>query len=286
MATPKVYVICDQKCLYESMTKEQILAAIAQAVTEGTVGDFDTGFIQTIKTINGLPLRFFVGSQNEYDALTAEQKQDLYAIITDDGTHDGFSAAIKALQTNYTELHDGLVSGAFVPQKAERATEDENGNNIIDTYERKATRVVYHNNSLNQVIATGFANKVYIGTLRSDRTLDKIVGMGLQVEYDGNATITFGYTASKSGFAAEDSNGTRVNFAFVSPVVPTANSFTQNQINASLYLEDNKLYLCFNDGAYSQFTFNTDGAFNSSNTFCHNLSSGKFTLKSAFWWYA
>ena len=285
MATPKVYVICDQKCLYESMTKEQILAAIAQAVTEGTVGDFDTGFIQTIKTINGLPLRFFVGSQNEYDALTAEQKQDLYAIITDDGTHDGFSAAIKALQTNYTELHDGLVSGAFVPQKAERATEDENGNNIIDTYERKATRVVYHNNSLNQVIATGFANKVYIGTLRSDKTLDKIVGMGLQVEFAGNVTITFGYTASKSGFAKEDSNGTFVNFAFVSPVVPTESSFTQNQINASLYLEDNKLYLCFNDGAYSWFKF-VDGALSSVQSQCHNLSSGKFTLKSALWWYA
>ena len=101
MATPNVYVICDNNCKYEGMTKEQILAAIAQAIETGTVGDCDTGFITTIKTINGQPLRFFVGEQSEYEALT--DKENLFAIITNDTTKESIIAAVETLQ----EIMDG-----------------------------------------------------------------------------------------------------------------------------------------------------------------------------------
>lgn len=99
MATPIVYVICDQNCKFEGMTKEQIYTAIMQAVNEGTIGNIDAGFITTIKTINGTPLKFFVGEQAEYDALTDEDKKDLFAIITNDTTKDGILQAIKDLET-------------------------------------------------------------------------------------------------------------------------------------------------------------------------------------------
>lgn len=117
-ATPTVYVICDQNCKFEGMTKEQILTAIAQAVETGTIGDLDTGFITTIKTINGTPLKFFVGEQAEYDALTAEEKEGLFAIITNDATKDGLLEAIEELQTNYKTLSEGLADGSFVVAKA------------------------------------------------------------------------------------------------------------------------------------------------------------------------
>ena len=104
MATPKVYVICDQNCKFESMTKEQILAAIVQAVETGEIKDVDTGFVQTIKTINGVPLRFFVGEQSAYEALSDEDKQNLYAIITNDTTLSGINEAIKALQEEIESL--------------------------------------------------------------------------------------------------------------------------------------------------------------------------------------
>lgn len=97
MTTPTVYVICDQNCKFESMTKEQILAAIAQAVETGEIKDVDTGFVQTIKTINGHPLKFFVGEQSAYDALTEEDKKDLFAIITNDTTAAGILDAIAEL---------------------------------------------------------------------------------------------------------------------------------------------------------------------------------------------
>lgn len=108
--TPKVYVFCDANCKWEGMTKEQILTAIMQAVNEGTIGDIDTGFITTIKTINGEPLKFFYGTQAAYNDLSDEEKANLYPVITDDTTISGIE-----------ETLDGLVQGTVIPRKAETA---------------------------------------------------------------------------------------------------------------------------------------------------------------------
>lgn len=129
--TPKVYVLCDANCKWEGMTKEQILTAITQAVTTGEIGDINTGFVQTIKTINGLALKFFVGEQSEYDALSEEDKKDLFAIITNDTTKDGLYNAfaeveelvgslLNRVQDAETEIND--IKGGYVPvDKADKA---------------------------------------------------------------------------------------------------------------------------------------------------------------------
>ena len=110
MATPIVYVICDNNCKFESMTKEQILAAIVQAVNEGTIGDIDTGFITTVKTINGTPLSFFVGTQAEYNELSEEQQKDLFAIITDDKTKEALFAAIAEASQKATDCENAFAA--------------------------------------------------------------------------------------------------------------------------------------------------------------------------------
>ena len=61
------------------------------------------GKIIGVKTINDELLRFFVGTQDDYKALTEEQKQGLFAIPTDDTTLDD------------------LISGKFVVGKAKQA---------------------------------------------------------------------------------------------------------------------------------------------------------------------
>ena len=119
--TPTVYVICDQNCKFEGMTKEQIYAAIMQAVNGGTIGDIDAGFITTIKTINGLPLKFFVGEQAAYDALSDEEKENLFALITNDTTKEGITAAIGKLETDFGGLVEKLISGEFVVKNAKTA---------------------------------------------------------------------------------------------------------------------------------------------------------------------
>lgn len=141
--TPKVFVICDKNCKFEGMTKEQILTAIMQAASSGIITDVDAGFITTIKTINGLPLRFFVGEQSEYLALTAEQKKGLFAIITNDTAKAGFEEAIREISTELTELIEKLLSGELTVAKAteadkateaEKANGDEGGYNFRDNY--------------------------------------------------------------------------------------------------------------------------------------------------------
>lgn len=79
----KYYCFCGSNCKYETMTKEQILAAITQAVSTGSVGDVDTGFVTTVKEKNGgRAVTFWVGTQAQYNAL-AEKEENCMYIITD-----------------------------------------------------------------------------------------------------------------------------------------------------------------------------------------------------------
>lgn len=56
---------------------------------ETQVNDFvngyvESGLVKTVKTVNEKSFRYFVGTQSEYDALSADEKKNLFAIITDD----------------------------------------------------------------------------------------------------------------------------------------------------------------------------------------------------------
>ena len=126
MADRKYYVMCDSGCKFESMTKEQILSAIMQAVNEGVIADIDAGFITTIKTINGHGLKFFVGPQSEFEALDADEKKDLFAIITNDTTKESLLAAIEELNNKEANLESDLakvLSGETLVPKADYAND-------------------------------------------------------------------------------------------------------------------------------------------------------------------
>lgn len=132
MSTPSVYVICDNNCKYEGMTKEQILTAIAQAVESGTVGNIDVGFITTIKTITGTPLQFFVGKQAAYEKLTAEQKHNLFAIITDDASKENIEKALADLDNRLTSWEQTFDVSCLMRNKNEEM--HNGGHNGIKIY--------------------------------------------------------------------------------------------------------------------------------------------------------
>lgn len=98
MADERIYyVICADGCKFESMTKEQILAAITQAVETGEIKDVDTGFVTTIKEQNsGAGLTFWVGTSAEYNALETKATNCFY-IITDDTYSDNINTAIEEM---------------------------------------------------------------------------------------------------------------------------------------------------------------------------------------------
>lgn len=74
----KFYVICEDNCKFESMTKEQIVAAIVEA-TGNTPTNVDAAFITKIKEQNSNnPVKIWIGTQAEYNALTEKDGDTVY----------------------------------------------------------------------------------------------------------------------------------------------------------------------------------------------------------------
>ena len=111
----KYYVLRSDKCMFESMTREQILTAIEQAVEFGVVHDVNSGFITRIQEQNGnSPLKFWVGTQAEYNKISEPVKGCFY-IISDDTDYEDIMNAIndlreevKSLKTQINNMAGGI----------------------------------------------------------------------------------------------------------------------------------------------------------------------------------
>ena len=113
MANRKYYARCESGCLFETMTKEQILAAIMQAVETGEIRDVDAGFITKIVEQNGnSPLGIWIGSAAEYNALTQEQKNrsDIIHFVKDGGTVAVLKQNVEELRARVDSLDKTLMN--------------------------------------------------------------------------------------------------------------------------------------------------------------------------------
>lgn len=91
------YVFNGGRNIFESLTKEEILAAIVEAVETHEITDVDTGFITTIKEMNsGRGLKFWLGTTAQYNALPVKDDETFY-ILTDDSELNDIDAAIQSL---------------------------------------------------------------------------------------------------------------------------------------------------------------------------------------------
>lgn len=107
----KVYSLDDAANKYESMTKEQIITAITQAVNEGTISNIDAGFITKIQEMNkkGV-LKWWIGTQAEFNALSTKDNDTLY-LFTDDPLFNDFKSSLASLDTEIDAL-DSRVTQA------------------------------------------------------------------------------------------------------------------------------------------------------------------------------
>lgn len=79
------------------LTQEQIITLVNNIVSTGSVGDIDTGFVTKLVEQNRhRALRFWIGTQAEYNALSTKIANTFY-IITDDSFKADTEAAIQAL---------------------------------------------------------------------------------------------------------------------------------------------------------------------------------------------
>lgn len=105
----KYYCLCESNCKFETMTKEQILAAIAQAIETGSVGDVDTGFVTKLKDMNyGTALTVWIGTRAQYNAVTEKAKNCLY-IITDDTTSEDMLKACQQALADVEEIRQHVA---------------------------------------------------------------------------------------------------------------------------------------------------------------------------------
>lgn len=122
------YVLCDDNCRFEGMTKEQIISAIAQAT--GAIPetiDVDAAFITKIKETNaGKEIKFWVGTTAQYNALQSKPLNTFY-IFTDDPTAE----QIKEMAEKINEFISGVqsVKNAVNALNAENAASADNAAN-------------------------------------------------------------------------------------------------------------------------------------------------------------
>lgn len=92
-----VYALDSGKNSFLTMTKEQILTAIAQAVSTGEIKDIDAGFITKIQEMNDQNvLQIWVGTMAEFEELQEKHENMLY-LFTDDPTVNDIEAVLNDL---------------------------------------------------------------------------------------------------------------------------------------------------------------------------------------------
>ena len=103
------YVFRADNCRFEGMTKEQILAAITQAVETGTIQNVDTGFVTKIKEQNsGSAVTLWVGTQAQYNALGTKEPNCLY-IVTDDDTISTMQNWLNGMKDDIQNIEENTM---------------------------------------------------------------------------------------------------------------------------------------------------------------------------------
>lgn len=108
--TRTYYVISDDNCKFESMTREQILAAITQAIEQGDISDIDTGFVTKLKEMNrNNALKFWIGTTAEYNAIQTKETNCFY-ILSDDTELDDLETAISSINSSIETFNAQITS--------------------------------------------------------------------------------------------------------------------------------------------------------------------------------
>lgn len=105
MSERTYYCFCANNCRFETMSKEQILSAIAQAQSGMPVIDPSAGVLTKVKeTNNGGHITFWVGTQAQYNALQGNTVQNCLYIITDDTTGEDMNKEIEDLKRKVADI--------------------------------------------------------------------------------------------------------------------------------------------------------------------------------------
>lgn len=182
MSERRYFVMCESNCKFESMTKEQILTAIEQAVSTGEITDVDSGFVTKLKEQNrNVGLKFWVGTEAEYNALSTPPA-DTFCIITDDDLREELRAMVNGVGEQIL-----VIDGQIAALNADVAINKQNISMALSSITTVSSRVPAKLN-----------NQLYSGSfLTNDNANVSVNGINsyslvsLQLSVAGEASILF-----------------------------------------------------------------------------------------------
>lgn len=124
MSERRYYVLREDNCRFESMTKEQIIAAIAEA-TGTTPTGLDEAFITMLKEQNASKaMKLWVGTSAQYNALSSKESDVLYIIGAQDGVFAVDTTVKIPTKTSELENDAGFIADANIPTKTSDLVND------------------------------------------------------------------------------------------------------------------------------------------------------------------
>lgn len=227
-----------------------ILDGIGSGGSGGSGGNAD--YAESIKTIDGSIIEFFVGEEADYKELPDDDKEDLFAIITDDPTQK--------------EVIDGIE------ELMEWKNQSKN-------YVRKFGDV--------QELKKG--SDFEIGTLPKNRGLDGIVGIGLEIIYEPqNGSTTYMHfsgnkTNRSTSFPNPYTGRYEVRFCATAGTTNDSGECGTASMNIVVGSRNDTLYFYFENGSYLWMN-DIDGA-NPIKQGVRRLNDGGFYLSSVAYWF-
>lgn len=120
MSDINVFALDEAKNNHLTMTKEQIYAAIFQAINEGTISDIDSGFVSKLLEKNqNTTVEFWFGTISQFEQI-AEKKENTVYILTNDPTLDDIENNFKLLNESINEISldlSGCVKKSTINQQ-------------------------------------------------------------------------------------------------------------------------------------------------------------------------
>lgn len=187
----KYYCICDSNCKFETMTKEQILAAIAQAVETGSVGDCDTGFVTTIKEKNGgRGVTFWVGTQAQYNAIASKEENCMYIITDDTSGADLLQTVARMAQECEASAQSAAAAAKSAAQLLSVDVSDKVSLEVHSSAENNTVTLISHKYEYNRALGIVFYQIIFklSGTVQNNYNDDSV-----------NFVNSGGYKASEKG---------------------------------------------------------------------------------------
>lgn len=264
MATPKVYAICDANCRWETMTKEQIIAAIAEA-TGVTVTNVDEAFITMLKEQNnGESVRFWVGTQAEYNTLVnAGLVENGVIYLTEDGSK--LSKLEDAVQANAIRIkeHENRIEeqGATLDNHENRIKAVENASPTIPSHTHNASAITSGTLSKDRLPVISVA-KGGTGATTAAAAREKLgiyyKRLSARIK-DKKATFDLGVKATCCTATLSALYEMNITEGYVNDFLPeygryisvTANAHDTGNTNTVVYVENTHSEITFNDALVS-----------------------------------